>query len=41
MKYYDRFKDLLDLKVTYEGIGDIYIPLLQIGKGSSAKVNKF
>ncbi|CAD8080577.1 unnamed protein product [Paramecium primaurelia] len=33
-----RFKDLLDLRVTYEGIGDIYIPLLQIGKGSSAKV---
>ncbi|CAK70423.1 unnamed protein product (macronuclear) [Paramecium tetraurelia] len=33
-----RFKDILNLKVTYEGIGDIYIPLLQIGKGSSAKV---
>ncbi|CAD8151970.1 unnamed protein product [Paramecium octaurelia] len=33
-----RFKEILNLKVTYEGIGDTYIPLLQIGKGSSAKV---
>ncbi|CAD8101392.1 unnamed protein product [Paramecium sonneborni] len=33
-----RFKEILGLKVTFEGIGDIYIPLLQIGKGSSAKV---
>ncbi|CAD8080003.1 unnamed protein product [Paramecium primaurelia] len=33
-----RFKELLGLSVTYEGIGDLYIPILQIGKGSSAKV---
>ncbi|CAD8099490.1 unnamed protein product [Paramecium sonneborni] len=33
-----RFKELLGLSVTYEGIGDLYLPILQIGKGSSAKV---
>ncbi|CAD8176928.1 unnamed protein product [Paramecium octaurelia] len=33
-----KFKELLGLSVTYEGIGDLYIPILQIGKGSSAKV---
>ncbi|CAD8183766.1 unnamed protein product [Paramecium octaurelia] len=33
-----RFKELLGQSVTYEGIGDLYLPILQIGKGSSAKV---
>ncbi|CAD8110894.1 unnamed protein product [Paramecium sonneborni] len=33
-----KFKELLGLSVTYEGIGDLYLPILQIGKGSSAKV---
>ncbi|CAD8142915.1 unnamed protein product [Paramecium octaurelia] len=33
-----KFKELLAGKVTFEGIGDLFQPLYQIGKGSSAKV---
>ncbi|CAK72784.1 unnamed protein product (macronuclear) [Paramecium tetraurelia] len=33
-----KFKELLSGRVTFEGIGDLYQPLFQIGKGSSAKV---
>ncbi|CAD8045961.1 unnamed protein product [Paramecium sonneborni] len=33
-----KFKQLLAGKVLYEGIGDLYQPLFQVGKGSSAKV---
>ncbi|CAD8136175.1 unnamed protein product [Paramecium octaurelia] len=33
-----KFKELLQGRVTFEGIGDLYQPLFQIGKGSSAKV---
>ncbi|CAD8137743.1 unnamed protein product [Paramecium pentaurelia] len=33
-----RFKELLAGKVLFEGIGDLYQPLYQVGKGSSAKV---
>ena len=33
-----RFKQLIQLKVTFDGIGELFLPILQIGKGSSAKV---
>ncbi|CAD8072127.1 unnamed protein product [Paramecium primaurelia] len=33
-----KFKEIIGKSVTYEGIGDLYLPILQIGKGSSAKV---
>ncbi|CAD8076675.1 unnamed protein product [Paramecium sonneborni] len=33
-----KLKELLAGKVTFEGIGDLFQPLYQIGKGSSAKV---
>ncbi|CAD8047209.1 unnamed protein product [Paramecium sonneborni] len=33
-----KFKELIAGKVLFEGIGDLYQPLFQIGKGSSAKV---
>ncbi|CAD8135232.1 unnamed protein product [Paramecium octaurelia] len=33
-----RFKELLAGKVLFEGIGDLFQPLFQVGKGSSAKV---
>lgn len=33
-----RFKELISLKVTFEGILDLYSSLHQIGHGCSAKV---
>ncbi|CAD8138688.1 unnamed protein product [Paramecium pentaurelia] len=33
-----KFKELIAGRVTFEGIGDLFQPLYQIGKGSSAKV---
>ncbi|CAD8047058.1 unnamed protein product [Paramecium primaurelia] len=33
-----KFKQLLAGKVVFEGIGDLFQPLFQVGKGSSAKV---